>query len=351
MHGIIYTSGTTGLPKGAMLTYGNHWWNAVGSGLNLGGHGGDVWLAAVPLFHVSGLSIVMRGLIHGFTVLLHERFDPVSVNRAIDDEGVTLLSVVSTMLGRMLQERAGRRYPSSLRAVLVGGGPVSEPLLNEAIGHGLHVLQTYGMTETASQAATLPPQDALRKLGSAGKPLFHVEMRVDAPEGEVGEILVRGPSVSPGYYGRPDESLASRRNGWFCTGDLGFFDDDGYLYVVDRRTDLIISGGENVYPAEVEKLLHSHPAVLEAGVTPKADAKWGQVPVAFVVTKAEPTDELAAELIEFCRCNLASYKAPAEVRFVAELPRTPQAKWQGTDLPRCSRPKPSIVRKVRRKSS
>ena len=326
VQGIIYTSGTTGFPKGAMLTYGNHWWNAIGSGLNLGGHGGDVWLAAVPLFHVSGLSIVMRGLIHGFAVLLHERFDPAAVNQAIDEEGVTLLSVVSAMLDRMLLERAGRPYPPSLRAVLVGGGPVPEALLKKALDHGMQVLQTYGMTETASQAATLSPHDALRKLGSAGKPLFHVEMRVDAPRGEIGEILVRGPSVSPGYYRRPDESLASRREGWFCTGDLGFVDDEGYLYVVDRRTDLIISGGENVYPAELEALLHSHPAVREAGVAPKADAAWGQVPVAFVVAKSEPTAQLATELIEYCRSNLASYKAPAEVHFVPELPRNAAGK-------------------------
>lgn len=326
VQGIIYTSGTTGLPKGAMLTYGNHWWNAVGSGINLGGHGGDVWLASVPLFHVSGLSIVMRALIHGFTILLHDRFEPAAANHAIDHEGVTLISVVSVMLDRMLQERGGRRYPPSLKAVLVGGGPVPEPLLKKAIDHGMPVLQTYGMTETASQAATLPPQDALRKLGSAGKPLYHVEMRVDAPKCHIGEILVRGPSVSPGYYRRPEESREARQDGWFCTGDLGYFDDEGYLYVVDRRTDLIISGGENVYPAEVESVLHGHPTVLEAGVAPKADPKWGQVPVAYVVTKEAPSSRLAQELIEYCRSNLASYKVPVEVHFVAELPRNAAGK-------------------------
>lgn len=326
VQGIIYTSGTTGRPKGAMLTYGNHWWNAIGSGINLGGHEGDVWLAAVPLFHVSGLSIVMRALIHGFTILLHQRFDPAAANRAIDHEGVTLISVVSVMLDRMLQERGDRPYPPTLRAALVGGGPVPEPLLRKALDLGMPVLQTYGMTETASQAATLSPRDALRKLGSAGKPLFHVDIRVDAPQGQIGEIQVRGPSVSPGYYRRPEESLAARQNGWLRTGDLGYFDDEGYLYVVDRRTDLIISGGENVYPAEVESVLHSHPAVLEAGVAPKSDPRWGQVPVAFVVPQDRPGPELAEALIEHCRRHLAGYKVPVEVRFVSELPRNAAGK-------------------------
>jgi len=191
---------------------------------------------------------------------------------------------------------------------------------------GMPVLQTYGMTETASQAATLPPHDALRKLGSAGKPLFPVELKVDAPPGEVGEILVRGPGVSPGYYRRPKESKASRREGWFRTGDLGWLDAEGYLYVVDRRSDLIISGGENVYPAEVERVLESHPAVLEAGVAAKADERWGQVPIAFVVPKSSPSQKLAAELIAYCRSKMARYKAPVEVHFVPELPRNAAGK-------------------------
>lgn len=324
--GIIYTSGTTGRPKGALLTYGNHWWSAIGSGLNLGGHAGDVWLLSVPLFHVSGLSIVMRSLIHGFAILLHERFDPAAANEAIDGQGVTILSVVATMLGRMIEERGERPYPPRLRAVLAGGGPVPEPMLRAAFALGMPVLQTYGLTETASQAATLAPQDALRKLGSAGKPLFPTEIRIDAPPGEVGEILVRGPSVSPGYYRRPEESAAVRKDGWLRTGDLGYYDDEGYLYVLDRRTDLIISGGENVYPAEVESVLKSHPAVVEAGVAARPDARWGQVPVAFVVARQAPSERLAAELIQHCAARLARYKVPAEVRFVDELPRNATGK-------------------------
>jgi len=320
VQGIIYTSGTTGRPKGALLTYGNHWWSAIGSGINLGGHAGDVWLLSVPLFHVSGLSIVMRSLIHGFAVLLHERFDPAAANEAIDRQGVTIISVVSTMLSRMIEARGDRRFPPTLRAVLAGGGPVPRPLLEAALALGAPVLQTYGMTETASQAATLSPQDALRKLGSAGKPLFPVQIRVDAPLGDVGEILVKGPSVSPGYYRRLEESEKSRKDGWLLTGDLGYFDDEGYLYVVDRRADLIISGGENVYPAEVESVLKRHPAVVEAGVVPKSDPRWGQVPVAFIVAREKPTDRLAAELIQHCEEQLARYKVPAEVRFVPELP-------------------------------
>lgn len=326
VQGIIYTSGTTGKPKGALLTYGNHWWGAIGSGINLGGHAGDVWLLAVPLFHVSGLSIVMRSLIHGFAVLLHRRFDPAAANQAIDRQGVTIVSVVSTMLARMIEERGGRPYPPTLRAVLAGGGPVPKPLLESALALGAPVLQTYGMTETASQAATLPPEDALRKLGSAGKPLFPTEIQVDAPPGEVGEILVRGPNVSPGYWRRPGEATAARLDGWLRTGDLGYFDEEGYLYVVDRRADLIISGGENVYPAEVESVLREHPAVADAGVVPRPDPRWGQVPVAFVVARQAASERLKAELIRHCTARLARYKVPADVRFLPELPRNAAGK-------------------------
>jgi len=356
VHTVIYTSGTTGRPKGAMLTYGNHWWSAMGSALNLGLHGDDRWLAVLPLFHVGGLSILMRGVIYGVPALVHERFDPVDVNRAIDEDGVTIVSVVASMLRRMFDARGDCPYPPTLRQVLVGGGPVPLPLLEECLRRGVPAVQTYGLTETASQAVTLAPADALRKPGSAGKPLLPNELRIErdgVPVGadEVGEIVLRGPTVTPGYADRPEETARALRDGWLHTGDLGRIDAEGYLYVLDRRSDLIISGGENVYPAEVEAVLSAHPAVAEAVVVGVDDSRWGQVPVAYVVLRPDVSDDhqlavdpstedrqehkaenLADELTAFCHERLARYKIPARIFIVDALPRNAAGKLLRRDL-------------------
>ncbi len=327
---IIYTSGTTGQPKGALLTYGNHWWSAVGSALNLGTHKDDRWLACLPLFHVGGLAILWRSVIYGVPVIIHDGFDPAAVNAAIDDDGVTVVSLVSTMLARMLDARGARPYPPSLRAVLLGGGPVPPPLLERCAALGVPVVQTYGLTETDSQAATLAPADALRKLGSAGKPLLPTQIRIAGPDGDaparvVGEILVQGPTVTPGYWNRPAATARALRDGWLHSGDLGYRDADGYLYVVDRRDDLIISGGENVYPAEVEAVLLAHPAVVEAGVVGRPDARWGQVVQAAVVLRSgQPVS--ADALRAWCRARLAGYKVPTTILFMDELPRNAAGK-------------------------
>jgi O-succinylbenzoic acid--CoA ligase len=323
-HSIIYTSGTTGRPKGATLTFGNHWWSAIGSALNLGLLPDDRWLACLPLFHVGGLAILLRSVIYGMTVVLHERFDAQAVNAAIDEQAVTIVSVVSTMLERMLAERESRPYPASLRCLLLGGGPAPRPLLEAAARLGAPVVQTYGLTEAASQVATLSPADALRKLGSAGKPLFPTQVRIDQEE-----ILVRGPSVSPGYLGSPARSS----DDWLRTGDLGYLDGEGFLFVLDRREDLVVSGGENVYPAEVEAALLAHPVVVEAGVYGVSDPQWGQVVVA-VVRLAEQCQIAPTDLVAFCRARLAGYKVPRHIRLAAEpLPRTPAGKLLRRALP------------------
>jgi O-succinylbenzoic acid--CoA ligase len=327
---IIYTSGTTGQPKGALLTYGNYWWSAVGSAFNLGTHANDCWLAVLPLFHVGGLSIAVRAAIYGIPIVLHRTFDPAAANRAIDADGVTILSVVSAMLQRLLGERGPTPYPPTLRCMLLGGGPAPQPLLEACAARGVPVVQTYGLSEAASQVATLAPADALRKLGSAGKPLLPNELRIDragapASAGEVGEILVRGPTVMQGYINRPDATAEALRDGWLHTGDLGYLDAEGYLYVVSRRTDLIISGGENIYPAEVESVLLLHPAVEEAAVVGLPDARWGHVPVAAVKLRSgAPLSE--DQLIEFCRAHLAAYKLPRAIRFIDALPRNAAGK-------------------------
>ncbi|WP_129671416.1 o-succinylbenzoate--CoA ligase [Candidatus Chloroploca sp. Khr17] len=324
-HTLIYTSGTTGQPKGALLTAGNHWWSATASLLNLGLHETDRWLAVLPLFHVGGLAILLRGAIYGMPVVLHERFEPTAVLQALVEERVTLVSLVAVMLQRLLDHDEAGVLPASVRCVLLGGGPAPRPLLEACGARGLPVAQTYGMTETASQVATLAPADALRKLGSAGQPLLPMELRVEAPTGEVGEICVRGPMVTPGYYNRPDATAEALRDGWLHTGDLGYLDDEGYLYVVDRRSDLIISGGENIYPAEVEAALLAHPAVAEAGVVGLPDATWGEVPVAFVVAREGSAPEVDT-LLAHCRTHLASYKVPRQITIVNELPRTAAGK-------------------------
>jgi O-succinylbenzoic acid--CoA ligase len=330
VHTIIYTSGTTGQPKGAMLTYGNHWWSAIGSALNLGHHADDRWLAVLPLFHVGGLSILMRSVIYGIPAVLHAAFDPAAVNRALDEDGVSIVSLVSVMLQRLLDDRGARPFPPMLRCVLLGGGPAPRPLLDACAQRGVPVVQTYGMTETASQLATLSPADALRKLGSAGKPLLPMELRIDrdgaaAQVGEVGEILVRGPTVMAGYANNPRATAQALRDGWLHTGDLGYLDSAGYLTVVDRRADLIISGGENVYPAEIEAVLLSHTGIAEAGVAGMPDERWGQVPWAWVTP--QPGATLAAtEVLAFCRERLAGYKTPRQIRIVTALPRNAAGK-------------------------
>lgn len=330
VHTIVYTSGTTGRPKGVMLTYGNHWWNAIGSALNLGVTPEDCWLLCMPLFHVGGISILFRSVIGGFRVLVHERFDTEAVNAAIDRGDVTMISVVSTMLWRMLRARGERPFPPSLRVILLGGGPAPRPLLEACARLGAPVVQTYGLTETASQVVTLAPEDALRKLGAAGKPLYPNALRIlgkrgEATPGEVGEILVRGPVVTPGYFQQPERTAAAFQDGWLRTGDLGYLDEDGYLYVLDRREDLIVTGGENVYPAEVEAVLLAHPAVADACVVGVPDPEWGQRVVAAV--QLHPDAQLdAAALQAWCRDRLAGYKVPRDIRFVAALPRTASGK-------------------------
>lgn len=323
---IMYTSGTTGNPKGVLHTYGNHWWSAVGSALNLGYMESDRWLCSVPLFHISGFSILMRSVIYGMTIILHENFDAEKAIMDIKTKEVTIMSVVGTMLSRIVDTLTDSQLPIQFRCFLLGGGPASLPLLEACLAKNLPVFQSYGMTETASQIVTLAPEYSITKLGSAGKPLLPSQLKIlledeeIAPPNVAGEIVVKGPNVTMGYLYRPDITNEKLNEGWLRTGDIGYLDEEGFLYVLDRRSDLIISGGENIYPAEIESVLLAHPDVADAGVTGIQDETWGQVPIAFIVRK-EGALVTEPQLKQFCLENLAKYKLPKSVHFTDSLPR------------------------------
>lgn len=329
---IMYTSGTTGNPKGVRQTAENHFSSAVSSALNIGIAPDDVWLCSVPLFHISGFSILMRSLIYGMGVRLYEKFDAKSSAEEICTGTVTYMSLVGVMLERVLSnvEESVSHASPRFKAVLAGGGPIPVNYMKRAEKCGIPVLQTYGMTETSSQTTTLQPADAERKIGSSGKPLFLYEVKIAETEkpGDHGEILIRGPQVTPGYIGRFSERNVLE-DGWLYTGDIGYLDEEGFLFVVDRRSDLIVSGGENVYPAEIEKVLLGHPSVREAGVCGAASEKWGEVPIAFVVLNNEATSD---ELLTYCRGQIASYKVPKRLSIVEALPRNASNKLLRREL-------------------
>lgn len=329
---IMYTSGTTGHPKGVRQTVENHFSSAVSSALNIGVAPDDVWLCTVPLFHISGFSILMRSLIYGMGVRLHAKFDAEQCADELQKGRVTHMSAVGVTLERVLAKlkELDLEVSPRFKVMLAGGGPIPPNDIQQAGSCGISVLQTYGMTETSSQTTTLQPGDADRKVGSSGKPLFLYQLQIDGAlnAGDIGEIRIRGPQVSPGYIGK----FANRdiqQDGWLHTGDLGYLDDEGFLYVVDRRSDLIVSGGENIYPAEIENVLLEHSAVRETGVCGIQHEVWGEVPVAFVVLN-KTADE--SELLEFCKTRLASYKVPKWIRQVDALPRNASNKLLRREL-------------------
>jgi O-succinylbenzoic acid--CoA ligase len=317
-HSVIYTSGTTGTPTAVSLTHRNHTASALASAWNLGVDPDDRWLCVLPLFHVGGLAILLRSAIYGTAAVVHERFDEQRVARALADGEITVASFVPTMLRRLVD--AGLDEAPALRAALLGGGPVPRDLLEWAAERGLPVLQTYGMTQTSSQIATLTAAEAVGKSGSAGRPLPGVELSVS---GE-GEILVRGPMVSPGALDPAD--------GWLHTGDRGRLDDEGHLWVAGRLKDVIVTGGENVACAEVERALEEHPAVVEAAVVGRPDQEWGEVVTAFVVLDGGSANE--EELLAHCRERLAGYKVPRAFHPVSALPRNAAGKLLRRELVR-----------------
>src|SRR3984957_1307632 len=314
---VIHTSGTTAQPRPIELTYGNFLWSALGSAVALGLDPDERWLCALPLSHVGGLSILLRSAIYATTAVVHERFEEDRVLHALRSEGVTLVSLVATTLARLLD--AGLARPPALRSALTGGVPVSTALLERAHAAGVPVSLTYGLTESCSQATTTPVGETGEAPASAGPPLFCTRVQIDAG----GEILISGPTVAPG-------SLAA--DGWLHTGDLGELDERGRLSVTGRVSDTIVSGGENVAPAEVEAVLEAHPQVLEAAVLGRADPHWGEAVSAIVVAR-EGAELDAEELRAHCAMALAPYKVPKQVSLSSSpLPRTRSGKLLRREL-------------------
>lgn len=341
----VFTSGTTGRPKAVQITFGNHFFSASASAFRLGLQPGDRWLAPLPLYHVGGLALVFRCLLYGIPLVLQtpaRSFDPQALLECIERDQVTIVSLVPTMLERLLEIPGGAHSLARLRFILLGGAAAPEALLEQSLAAGLNLALTYGMTETTSQIATSTPQESRAKPGSAGKPLLFYQLRIldehgtALPAGQTGQIAVAGPTVTPGYF-RPAtaEQAASELSGpqppagFLLTGDLGYLDSDGDLWVLQRRADLIVSGGENIYPAEVERVLLAHPAVAQACVVGLEAPGWGQqVAAAIVLRPASGLAEAAANLtlIAHCRARLAGYKIPRRFLFLDQLPQTASGK-------------------------
>jgi fatty-acyl-CoA synthase len=324
---LIYTSGTTGKPKGALLTHANCFWTNLSFDLASGVHGDDVVLQVLPQFHCGGWNVQpLLAWWKGARVILEREFDAGRVLRLIEEKGVTTMMGVPAVYLFLSQDPAFAAADlSSLERAVVGGAPMPESLLEVWAARGTAVIQGYGLTEAAPNVLCLPPEDAVRKLGFAGKPYPFVDVTLSEEQ----ELLVRGPNVFAGYWRDPEATAAAfTDDGRLRTGDVAECDDDGCYRIKGRLKEMFISGGENVYPAEVEAALHEHPRVTDAAVVGVPDERWGEVGAAFVVADGV-SDE---ELVDWCRGRLARFKVPKSIHFVAAIPRNGLGKIQKDDL-------------------
>ncbi|KKM12507.1 hypothetical protein SY88_02930 [Clostridiales bacterium PH28_bin88] len=338
---IIYSSGTSGLPKGIVLTHRGQVENAKAQILELRSGVNDIYLAVVPLFHSGGKGVTLAFWYRGCTVVVAKEFNPREVLETIARERVTATFMVPAMVAFMLNLPDFAKYDvSSLRTLFYAGSPMPLDLLRRAMEAFGHILcQGYGLAESGPLATYLSKEDHLfhgteaevKRSNSCGKPAPGAEVKVvdaDGKEvlpGEIGEIIIRSNRLMSGYWKQPDKTAETIRNGWLYTGDMATVDAEGYIYIVDRKNDLIISGGENIYPREIEEVLYTHPAVLEAAVIGVPDEKWGEAIKAFIALKesASATEE---EIIDYCKQYIASYKKPRSVEFLPELPKNPSGK-------------------------
>jgi long-chain acyl-CoA synthetase len=326
---LLYTSGTTGRPKGALVSHFQLYMNCSLAAERFGLDENDVALAVLPFFHVYGLSSVLNAAVrHARCISVLPRFDVDAVLAAIERDRITILAGVPTMYHALANADVSGYDVSSLRIASSGGAAIPEQVLRAfEQKYGIPILEGYGLSESASTATVNPSPDE-RKVLSIGKPIWGIELRIvdendqPLPNGSdhVGEIVLRGHNVTKGYYKRPDETAEAFRGGWFHTGDLGYRDDDGFVYVVDRKKDLIIRGGHNVYPREVEELLYRHPDVGEAAVIGRPDERLGEEVVAVVSLRPGATTT-GTDMVEWTKQRIAAYKYPREVRIVEELPK------------------------------
>jgi len=331
---IMYTSGTTGLPKGAMLTHGNILWNNINSHFAFGASRDDVVLTVAPLFHIGGLNVMtLHSFTLGSTLVLMRNFDPGEVLAAFNEHHITHMFGAPAMFLFMSQhpEFANTDF-SHVGTFVCGAAPPPESLLTLYAERGVNFCQGYGLTETAPFSSFLTPEWALSKLGSAGQPPLFSDLKIvgddnqSLPQGERGEICISGPNIMKGYWNRPEATAeAIDSEGWFHSGDVGYLDEDGFLFICDRLKDMVISGGENVYPAEVESVLYKHDAIAEVAVIGLPDEKWGEA-VTAIAALHEGKELSIEELREFAGTQLAKYKLPLRLHIVEALPRNPAGK-------------------------
>lgn len=333
LHIIMYTSGTTGRPKGAMLTHQNIYSGGLDMLIGLQYQYPDRLLVLVPLFHSGGITPVVGHVIKGVCTVLMESFEPVGTLKLIEKHEINFLLGVTTIVNMLLQVPNLETYNlETFKTAILPGSPLPYQIIKEAYDRmGVFCQNLWGLTEMTGPGSHTTIEDVLEKPECAGKPYFNVDLRIvdfmgkEVPAGEMGEIIARGPNMMQGYWNLPAETAETIRDGWLYTGDIGRIDQQGYLYVIDRRKDMIVSGGENVYPAEIEKVIREIPGVSDVSVIGIADAKWGETPKAYIQIQADAA--LTQEEIEsFCRTKLAGYKVPRHVEFIEVLPRNPTGK-------------------------
>ncbi|MBU0529697.1 long-chain fatty acid--CoA ligase [bacterium] len=336
---ILYTAGTTGLPKGAIITHKMLFWNSINTSLRLDLTSADHTQSYAPFFHTGGWNVLFTPFLHhGASHTLLSKFDPDLILQLMEKEKTTLFFGVPTMLQMIADSPYFDKVDlSSVRYAIVGGAPMPIPLINIWHKKGIYIRQGYGLTEVGPNCFSLHHDDAIRKKGSIGFPNYYVETKIindagkECQPNEVGELWLKSPVVTPGYWNKPNETSTALTDGWFHTGDMVKVDDEDYVYVVDRKKNMFISGGENVYPAEVEAFIVTHPSVKEVAVIGVPDERWGEVGKAFIVqiAKSELADD---DIINYCKGKLAKYKIPKYVSFIEELPRNEAGKINKMDL-------------------
>ena len=333
-HILMYTSGTTGIPKGAILSHRKTFFNVLNAAMVYNLTSKDIMIISRPMFHSGGLLVESAPLLYkGGTLIVRKRFRPHEILETVQKYKVTVLELAATVYQFLLQECDLTQYDlSSIRCYFTGGERIPVAMIKEYLKKGIVISQIFGQTE-ASTITFLSPEKAESKIGSVGLPVFHGEVRIVDKEGkdvkpeEVGEIIIKGPTLMSGYWNRPDLTAGTIREGWLYTGDLARMDEEGYVYIVDREKDMYISGGENVYPAEIEKVFFAHSKIFDVAVVGVPDAKWGEVGKAFIVLKPGET-MTEEEALKFLKGKVGKYKIPKYVGFLEELPKTASGKIQ-----------------------